>query len=581
MEKRQSLPFLPILIAAIAVTFLALLYSFYSISKSSDELIEDSASRYTSYLLADELRQSSDELTRLVRTYTVTGDERYEQHYNGVLDIRGGKTPRPGNYHRIYWDFVAAGLPVPPADGETVALLELMKRAGFTEKELELLNEAQKRSEELIELEVQAFNAVKGLYADGSGNYTVQGTPDRALARNLVHSEDYHRYKGAIMQPINEFLESVETRTEEHVVNAGAALEFYQKLFIGILIALVAEIILLVLLGRRQQYEQLGGTPSQLEQTLNQMAAGNLAQSIPSAPPQSALGQVRLVNEQLKSLIRQIADTSDHLTRSITDVANVVESTASRATQQNEMTDMVATAVHEMGLTVQEIARNAVGAANASQEARAEASKASHIVNDSSQRIEQMASGISDAANSVTELAEQIATIDQVLAVIRGISQQTNLLALNAAIEAARAGEMGRGFAVVADEVRTLAGRTQSSTDEIQQIIQELKQSADTAVASMSKGLSETQAGVESSQQTTSLLTGISEQIEHISSMNQQVATATEEQSSVTEEINRNVQGISDLANTTTQDVQRSLADCQTLRKLADDLSRNVQKFRV
>lgn len=192
-----------------------------------------------------------------------------------------------------------------------------------------------------------------------------------------------------------------------------------------------------------------------------------------------------------------------------------------------------------------------------------------------------MAGGIGDAANSVTELAAQIATIDTVLAVIRGISQQTNLLALNAAIEAARAGEMGRGFAVVADEVRTLAGRTQASTDEIQHIIQDLKQGADAAVASMEKGQVAIGTGVEASKQTNQLLAGISDQIEHISDMNQQVATATEEQSSVTEEINRTVQGIADLANSTSADVQGCLKDCHRLRDLSDDLTKHMMSFRI
>ncbi len=192
-----------------------------------------------------------------------------------------------------------------------------------------------------------------------------------------------------------------------------------------------------------------------------------------------------------------------------------------------------------------------------------------------------MSGEIGQAAGSVTELAQQVASIDQVLAVIRSISEQTNLLALNAAIEAARAGDMGRGFAVVADEVRTLASRTQASTDEIQQMILRLKNGAENAVASMHAGQAATGTGVQASQRTGQSLGAITEQVEAISDMNTQVAAATEEQTSVTEEITHNVQGIADLAQATATDVQNCRADCQALSRLADDLSRQMGSFRL
>lgn len=293
-----------------------------------------------------------------------------------------------------------------------------------------------------------------------------------------------------------------------------------------------------------------------------------------------ARGFNRFLDSQ-RDLIGEVLRTTEHLRSAVGQVSAVVEDTAARSHRQQEMTEMVATAVHQMGLTVQDIAQNAGQAAHASQTARTEALQAREVVQRSIAHIEGMSGEIGVAASAVGQLAREVASIDEVLAVIRSISEQTNLLALNAAIEAARAGEMGRGFAVVADEVRTLAQRTQVSTDEVQQMIQRLKQGAGSAVASMQAGQAATGTGVASSQQTGASLTTITGQVEHITDMNLQVATATEEQSAVTEEINRNVQGISDLARQTVAQVEACRVDCQALRGLADDLARQMGGFRL
>ncbi|MHA7115045.1 methyl-accepting chemotaxis protein [Pseudomonas promysalinigenes] len=293
-----------------------------------------------------------------------------------------------------------------------------------------------------------------------------------------------------------------------------------------------------------------------------------------------ARGFNRFLDSQ-RGLIGEVLHTSERLHQAVAQVAQVVDNTAERSGRQQEMTEMVATAVHEMGLTVQDIARNAGDAAQASQSARDEALQAREVVRRSIEGIEGMSGDIGMAAEAVSQLADEVASIDEVLAVIRSISEQTNLLALNAAIEAARAGDMGRGFAVVADEVLTLARRTQLSTDEVQQMIQRLKQGAGSAVSSMQAGQRATGSGVESSQRTGASLGAITDQVEHISDMNHQVATATEEQSAVTEEINRTVQGISDLARDTAAEVQGCREQCQALRTLADDLARQMGGFKL
>jgi len=342
-------------------------------------------------------------------------------------------------------------------------------------------------------------------------------------------------------------------------------------LFLG-LVVLLARGLVRPIRQVTQALVEIGGGGGDLTRRLDESRADELGDL--------ARGFNRFLASQ-RDLIGDVLATSERLRTAVGQVARVVENTAGRAGQQQDMTDMVATAVNEMGLTVQEIARNASGAAQSSHSAREEAQSARQVVGQSIAHIERMSADIGSAAGAVTELAEQVASIDQVLAVIRGISEQTNLLALNAAIEAARAGEMGRGFAVVADEVRTLASRTQASTDEIQQMIQRLKQGAETAVSSMHAGQSATSTGVESSQRTGQSLGAITEQVERISDMNTQVAAATEEQSSVTEEINRNVQGIADLAHATAGEVRACREDCQTLSRLADDLTGQMGKFRL
>jgi methyl-accepting chemotaxis protein len=171
--------------------------------------------RHESYLLADELRQSSDDLTRFPRTYAVTGDGRFERYFRQTLDIRNGVLPRPQGYDGIYWDLVAAGqLKEPRTDqGDLASLQERRSAAGFTAAEFDKLKEAQDRSDQLVALENRAMNAVKGRFDDGSGTFPNEAEPDMKMAADILHGERYHNAKAAIMKPVGEFLLMVDERT--------------------------------------------------------------------------------------------------------------------------------------------------------------------------------------------------------------------------------------------------------------------------------------------------------------------------------------------------------------------------------
>jgi len=191
----------------------SLVYVSYLSAHNQDRLAVSDMRRFESYKLADELRQSSDDLTRLARTYVVTGDPVYEQYFHDVLAIRNGEKPRPENYEGIYWDFVVASGEKPTPDGKPVSLQNLMREMNFTAEEFAKLEESRVRSDALVRLEETAMHAVKGKFDDGSGSFTIVKEPDPEMARQIMHGEEYHGAKAGIMEPIGEFLAMLDART--------------------------------------------------------------------------------------------------------------------------------------------------------------------------------------------------------------------------------------------------------------------------------------------------------------------------------------------------------------------------------
>lgn len=243
--------------------------------------------------------------------------------------------------------------------------------------------------------------------------------------------------------------------------------------------------------------------------------------------------------------------------------------------------EQVASAMTEMSATVAEIASNAVQASEASSAANIEAKEGNLEVGRTSKAIKALADDISGASKAINDLDREIHGIVVVLEVISSIAEQTNLLALNAAIEAARAGEMGRGFAVVADEVRSLAQRSQTSTSDIKNMTDRLKAGASIAVKAMDRGLAQANSSVHEAEQAGIELKRIVEQVDIIDRMNEQIATATHEQSAVSEDVNRNALKISEIYLNTQRisDELRELTKALTFD--ANSMSKEVHKFTV
>ncbi len=287
------------------------------------------------------------------------------------------------------------------------------------------------------------------------------------------------------------------------------------------------------------------------------------------------------MNAQFEMLIQQINGSTSQLAAAAEELAAISKESAENVDLQRLETDQVATAMNEMTATVQEVANNTNGAAGAAEQADQEAKNSRRVVGLTSQGITLLAGEIEKAADVIKRVDSDSQNIGSVLDVIRGIAEQTNLLALNAAIEAARAGEQGRGFAVVADEVRTLAGRTQQSTREIQDMIVTLQGGAREAVQVMEESRQHAQTSVEQARAAAGAIDVITEAVTIINRMNIQIATAAEQQRVTTEDMNRSITRIRDVAEQTAASAEQTTGASDELARLAIQLQNLVGRFTV
>ncbi len=284
---------------------------------------------------------------------------------------------------------------------------------------------------------------------------------------------------------------------------------------------------------------------------------------------------------KFRDSMRDVSSSTRQLTEAAGRVASVSEEALSGVLTQQTETDMVATAMHEMNATVQEVATNAARTAEASNEAKSEATNGALVSTEALGGISMLMMEIEAAGGVIQKLDTDSENIGMVLDVIKGIAEQTNLLALNAAIEAARAGEAGRGFAVVADEVRTLASRSQKSAEEIETMIAKLQAGAREAVQAMEgsrKKAQESEEQVEAAAESLGMIAG---EVSTINDMNTQIATAAEEQTAVAEEINRNIATITQVADQTAEGARYSSQISEEMVQLASDLEALVSRFRI
>lgn len=474
---------------------------------TQDDLSYYQEVRYESYLLADELRQSSDDLTRLARLYVVERDndpdqaDEYLRQYNAILDIRNGLIPKPNQYHLIYWDLVAVDK-IPPTSDSNISrsLLDLMADLNFTEEEFDYLAQANANSDGLVQTEVIAMNLADNNIGPSEKAVMRPDETPRDTAIRIMHDKDYMTYKAEIMRPINDFFIALDQRTAGNV----AALEVRVSrltiigifsLGISILISgwILYRLIFTVLKNIRilqnsvQDLAQRGGDLTQSVDIQTNDELGLLAFSVNQFIRNIAdiIRGVFHTVEQVNTHTKEVSTNAESALLSARESSRVINEIANSSSEQANIVEVLARSVDQINYSLNNDSENMHSLNQATMEIDKQKEDGFTILADliqSTSQSDHTMKTIDEVVKSANESSEKI---ESASTMIQTISDQTNLLALNAAIEAARAGEAGKGFAVVAEEIRKLAEQSNSFTNEIKTVIDELKSKSLDAVKTM------------------------------------------------------------------------------------------------
>ncbi len=591
------------------ISIIAAVLAFTQLNMSYDRLAEANEQKATFLLLSDELRQSSRDLTNNVRMYAVTGDAIYKKAYQDIVDERAGKIPRAQD-KKLF-------------PGEKYDLVELLKKMGVGAEELALVQEANQLSNSLVPLELEAMYLVEGIYKDASGAFTIKGEPDKTQAMSLVFGKKYVELVTPVGQILDRFAQQLDVKTDAWVVENQKTVDF-QEIIVYCALACI------FIFGMISLWFNFVRVVNPLNRTMDfavNIAEGNLDLHVPvhsnneigklnaslDTMVQSLKAQIQAASEQAEHAKKMgdearkamdeakkahaLAESAkrDGMLTAAQQLEGIVQGVSSASTQlmaQIQGTEQgtknaaarieeTVTAMEEMNATVLEVARSAGSAAHVSQDAKAKAEEGAGIV-------EQVITCIADVEqqsirmkNDMENLGHQAEAIGSIMNVISDIADQTNLLALNAAIEAARAGEAGRGFAVVADEVRKLAEKTMHATVEVGSAIRGIQSSAEHNMQNVdvsNQGIAKAtdfvrQAG-EALQEIVGLVDSSADQVRTI-------ATAAEEQSATSEEINHSLGAINNAASDSVRamkEAEQAISDlsqqAHSLTKLIDEMKR-------
>ncbi len=557
--------------AAIVLLDMLLLILTAGLLQNQNQLIEAQASTQSSLRLTAELRQSTEDLTRLARTYAITGDSHYESAYRQALAIRNGKEPR--------------------ADGQQISLRELMRRMSFTAAEIAKLKEVEDKANRLVATETAAFQALEGHFTEVPGgtslkpsDYTRVAAPDRDFAIRIMHDSGYHADHARIMTPINEVNAMVETRTSAEL---GAFAEQGRLLInatvlVGLLLAglIIASHILAqrpVLTATQQVQaalenlcaEESGLTAAPLLVTSNDEIGGIAA----------ALNKLI---DKLYSSVARIHESGKELSAFSTGLSVSTDQIETTLNGQLRATDDVVASAKRISETAEVLVRTMADVVRSSDEAAESAGQGQSGLARMRTTMEKMETSSSAIAHKLGMITEKVTNITGMVTTINKVADQTNLLSLNAAIEAEKAGEYGSGFSIIAREVRRLADQTAVATLDIEMMAEEMQAAVSAGVTGMEKFVLDVQSAVQEVHDISSQIGRIIAQVQGLGPQFQAVNEGMESQSVGAHQISTAMIHLSNDARAAAESqMERRSVALATVGRVAHALLLEVDLFRA